>query len=58
MNLNGVTARGVQLAELLAGVLKLDRRIEKPPADLRQLIAAAQSVIAAGARVDHPIALA
>ena len=40
MNLNGVTAYGVQLAELLAGVLKLDGRIETPPTDLRQLIAA------------------
>lgn len=57
MNLNGVTAYGVQLAELLAGVLKLDGRIGTPPRDLRELIAAAQSVIAAGARVNHPVVL-
>lgn len=57
MNLNGVTAYGVQLAELLAGVLKLDGRIETPPTDIRQLIAAAQSVIAAGARVNHPVVI-
>lgn len=57
MNLNGASAYGVQLAELLAGVLKQDGRIKAPPTDLRELIAAAQGVIAAGARVNHPVVL-
>lgn len=57
MNLFDVPAYGAQLAQLLAEVMKLAGHLKTPPKDLRELIAAAQRVIAADARVDHPVVL-
>lgn len=48
MNLVGVPAYGVQLAELLADVLKLGGHVQSPPQDLHELLAAAKSVVASG----------
>jgi len=48
MNLVGVPAYGVQLAELLADVLKLGGHLRTPPQDLHELLAAAKAVVAAG----------
>lgn len=57
MNLANVPAYGMQLAELLAGVLKLDGHIQSEPKDLPELLAAARGVIAAGARIEQPLVL-
>nr|MDN4045034.1 hypothetical protein [Massilia sp. YIM B02787] len=57
MNMFGVPAYGAQLAQLLAEVMKLDGHLQAPPKDLRDLIVAARGVIAAGARVNHPVVL-
>jgi hypothetical protein len=48
MDLYGVPAYGIQLAELLAGVLKLDGHLAADPKDLSELLAAAKGAIAAG----------
>lgn len=48
MNLVGVPAYGVQLAEVLADVLKLGGHLQSPPTDLQELLAAAKAVVAAG----------
>lgn len=48
MNLVGVPAYGVQIAQLLADVLKLGGHLPSPPQDLHQLLAAAKTAVAAG----------
>lgn len=48
MNLVGVPAYGVQLAEVLADVLKIGGHLQAPPKDLHDLLAAANAVVAAG----------
>jgi hypothetical protein len=48
MNLVGVPAYGVQLAEVLADVLKLGGHLPSPPKDLHELLAAAKAVVSAG----------
>lgn len=48
MNLVGVPAYGVQLAEVLADVLKLGGHLPSPPKDLHELLAVAKAVVSPG----------
>lgn len=57
MNLTGVPAYGAQLAELLAGVMKLAGHLPTPPKDFQEVMEAARGVIAAGARIETPTVL-
>lgn len=51
MNLVGVPPNSMQLAELLVGVMKLHGHLDATPKNLRELIDAAQRVVAAGPRI-------
>jgi hypothetical protein len=53
MNLVGVPAYSVQLAELLAEVLKQGGHLQAPPKDHYELIKVAKGVIAAGPRTEQ-----
>lgn len=57
MNLVGVPAYGVQLAELLADVLKLGGHLASPPQDLHELLAAAKAVAAIGQAEKNKVGL-